>query len=77
MSVELATNMEDESPTRYMLSEGSVRLPKREKEEDAIIVKATVGQKRKRTPKKEKAEKKPQGQEDQTGIRRYDSTHFG
>ena len=37
MSVELATNMEDESPTHYMLSEGSVCLPKQEKEENAMI----------------------------------------
>jgi len=32
---------------------------KQEKEEDAIIVKATVGQERKRASKKGKAEKKP------------------
>jgi len=69
MSVELARNMEDESPTRYMLSEGSVCLPKQEKEEDAMIdyscnpySPATYPistKKRKRVVKKEKAEKKP------------------
>ena len=69
MSVELAINMEDESPTRYMLSEGSMCLPKQEKEENAMIYYSynpfspakypTVGQKRKRAPKKEKVEKKP------------------
>jgi len=37
MSVKLATNMEDESPTRYMVSEGSVCRPKQEKEEDAMM----------------------------------------
>ena len=69
MSVELTTNMEDESNTRYMLSEESVCVPKQEKQEDAMIEYSyntyspvkypTVGQKRKRAPKKEKAEKKP------------------
>ena len=69
MSLELARNMEDESPTRYMLSEGSVCLPKQEKEEDAMIdysynpySPATYPistKKRKRVVKKEKAEKKP------------------
>jgi len=69
MSVELARNMEDESPTRYMMSEGSACLPKQEKEEDAMIdyscnpySPATYPisiKKRKRVVKKEKAEKKP------------------
>ena len=69
MSVELTTNMEDESNTRYMLSEGSLCVPKQEKEEDAMIDYSynpyspakypTVAQKRKRVPKKDKAEKKP------------------
>jgi len=61
--------MEDESPTRYMLSEGSVCLPKQEKEKDAMIDYSynpysppkhpAVGQKRKRALKKEEVEKKP------------------
>ena len=69
MSVELTTNMEDESPTRYMLSEESVCVPKQEKQEDAMIDYSynpyspakypTVRQKRKKAPKKEKFEKKP------------------
>ena len=69
MSVELTTNMEDESPTRYMLGGGSVCLPKEEKEKDAMIDYSynpyslakypSVGQKRKRAPKKEKFQKKP------------------
>ena len=69
MSVELTTNMENESPTRYMLSEESVCVPKQEKEEDAMkdysynpysaAKYPTIGKKRKRALKKEKFEKKP------------------
>jgi len=61
--------MEDECPTRYILSEGSVCLPKQDKEEDIMIDYSynpyspakypTVGQNRKRAPKKKKTEKKP------------------
>ena len=69
MSVKPATNMEAESSSRYMLSVESVCVPKQEKQEDVMIEYSyntyspvkypTVGQKRKRAPKKEKAEKKP------------------
>ena len=61
--------MEDESPTRYTLNEGSVCVPKQEREEDAMIDYShnpyspakypTAVKKGKRVPKKEKAEKKP------------------
>ena len=66
MSVELTTSMEAESSSRYMLSEGSVCVPK---QEDAMIdysynsyspaKNPTLRQKRKMVSKKEKAEKKP------------------
>ena len=38
MSVMLTTNMEDESPTLYTLSEERVCVPKPEKEKDAIPI---------------------------------------
>jgi len=79
MSVELSTNMEDESPTRYMLSEGSVCLPKQEKEEDAMIDYSynpysppkypTVGQKKKEGTQERESRKETKGHEDQAGIR--------
>ena len=68
MAVEFTTNTEYESPTCYTLSEGSVCVPKQEKEDAMVDYSynpyspakySTAMQKRKRAPKKERAEKKP------------------